>query len=359
MIKKAFYIVLAVLVIGYIWYIEWKKNRPSVPQVRIDTVVEGKLTSSVLTTGMIVSKDESTVFAKTAGIVSDVLVNEGDTVKKGDLLVEYQQMVALNALAQATDQVALAQVNFEDAQDKYSRAKELYNTKGIPEIKVNEAENMLNRTKIQLNIANRQLELTEKKIKDFTLASPQDGTVLKKVPSAGSATAPGSPMFIIANTEDLEIEANIDEVDASSITKEQKVIISSAILPEKEFPGTITEIAHNATVQKSITVIKTTISPVGDLPLKIGNIVYLEIITHEKDAVLYVPIESVHESNDKKFVYIFKRKRAESRPVKTGISNFNYIEITDGVSEGEKIIVSSDKTLKNNDKVNNIKDNDD
>lgn len=406
--RKIFIAILVVIVIAIFVILIVRKKDSKTISVETTTVKKQKVIETVEATGRIQPKTQVKISADVAAKITNLYVNEGDNVKKGDLLVQLDKEKFLatveNAEASLRSIIATARFNEENmlkAQKDYKRIKELFDKslesqavldQNYAAAKASEAQYQA--ALEQVNQARASLKQAQDALSKTSIYAPMSGTVSKLNKEVGEI-ALGSQfqedvIMVISNMSGMEALVNVDENDIVSVSVEDSARIEIDALPEKIYNGIVTEIASSATItgegstsQKTEFEVKINMLK-PDQNIKPGMTASSDIITAVLDSALAVPIQSVamktpaqlkpdpikknssdviHASDipdtyttDKdgftKVVFIVKNNRTIAREVETGIQSDTHIQIVNGLEEGDEIVTGSFRSisqlLKNN-----------
>ncbi|MCX7921242.1 MAG: efflux RND transporter periplasmic adaptor subunit [Clostridia bacterium] len=255
-------------------------------------------------------------------------------VKDAEMLVA----AAENALSSAEQSYKIAQYNLDML------------SKGPSKNAIKAQEASVEQAKIQLD------EVKNKTGKVYAFSGIK-GTVLSKNIEEGSAVQAGTLLFEIGDYDSAYIRVDVLTDDAGKVEIGQKAVISGEALNDKEIVGEIYYIAPKA---------ESTISSLGveqqriemrikfdnsSLKLRPGYGVDVKIVTQEKKSAVYVPEKAVFDMDGKDTVFIVKDGKVEARSIKIGMENKDYVEIIEGISEGEEVVDSPDNNLKPGTKV--------
>ncbi|MCB9511322.1 MAG: efflux RND transporter periplasmic adaptor subunit [Deferribacteres bacterium] len=323
---------------------------------------------------------------------------EGDVVKAGDFLVQFDQTQArqkfeeenneyLNALAELESKKASIASNTAQLQSalqtqKYSheQAKLRYEQmKFEAEAKRREQEINLRKAELALKQAEEKIEAQKKideadlekarlqserqllqkqeaehDLQSLTLTAPIDGLVVYKEiwgPSGrakvkvGDTPWRGMPLIEIPDLSVMQVKTSVNEVDVSRVAKGQQVHIKLDALPDPDFYGTVSQVATLASRKRNSNIKEFEVYVLvdgSDPRLKPGMSASLEIITDKIDSAMYVPLESVFEKDGKTIVYL----AGSNKPVEVqvGQKNADYVVIKSGLSPGQRVCLR-DPTL--------------
>lgn len=267
------------------------------------------------------------------GSVSKVLVSEGDFVRKGELLAELNDETYKNAY-----EMSLA--SQKQAEDAYNRLLPMYKNGNLPEIKLVEVETGLQQAKSATLIA-------KKNVDDCKLYSPVDGFVGKRSIEPGMSAVPNLTSITIIKIEKVFAKVPVSENEISSVKIGNKANIKIGALNYSEFVGTVEEIgviadpiAHTYKIKIGIVNKNHQIKP--------GMICNVTLYKNKVDkaAGLFVPSRAVLvDDQGKNFVYVVDKNKAFRKYVKTGKLLSDGIEITEGLNDGEQIVVAGQQKL--------------
>jgi HlyD family secretion protein len=207
---------------------------------------------------------------------------------------------------------------------------------------INLMQKSIRQAEIQLEIAKINLEVSELDLKNFYITAPFDGIVTEANFSEGEVGSPGVPAISIIKNE-FVIKSDINETDISRLETGQQVEFTLDAYPDKTFNGTISEISPLSEDIAGIITFEITVKSDSQAEgyLRSGFSANLTIALSKTENVLFVPIQAVYEEGGKQYVDLLGN---ENQPVKTevttGNSDYDYIEIKSGLSEGDVIILS-------------------
>lgn len=197
----------------------------------------------------------------------------------------------------------------------------------------------------QLQASVRQMQA---QVNQTILRAPTDGIVTKRTADIGEITSMAQPMFSIACNEELELRAQVQEIDLPAIRSGASVKIVPASAELHPFTATVRELSPVVDSHTRLGVAYINIP--ASAGLKEGMYANSAIATGEHNAIA-VPTRAVRAEDDDKFVFVLKGKTALRRPVTVGTTNSDMVEIVSGLSAGEKLILDGAGFLKDGDAV--------
>ncbi len=384
-------IVLVLLVATALVAASAMKSAPAIDPSKLATVEKGPIARSVVATGKIEPLTKVEVKSKASGLVKSVLVDYGQTVKHGQILVELdkeqlsatlrEQQAALEA-ASATLASTRAAVERDkvDAQNpdipflksNLDRSQQLFDRGIISRTDLENAEKAyqislnkqlsaqrsvvvtqadVERARADVSRAKASVERAEEDLRNSTIVSPMDGVVLSRDVEPGDAVSSilvlGSQATLVCtlgDTSELYVKGKVDEADIGKVYVNQASRITVESFKDKKFSGSVTKISPLGMEKDNVTTfeVRVSIQDPGQ-ELKANMSANAEIILEEKPDVLLVPEAAVIYEKDKStFVEVADAKAEKGRrriPVKLGLSNGVKTEVVEGVDEGQQVVL--------------------
>jgi HlyD family secretion protein len=356
-------VIFVLLGAGFMWL---SRSKP-IP-VALKEVGEGKVEATLANTraGTVEACQRTKLSTIIGGRIEFLGVKEGDKVKKGQLLLKLwnddQQAQATLAQAQIAlaarrvDEACLVAVNAEKEAKRQGELRQ----KGFVSASREEAARTdaearrasCNTSKADVTQAEARFKATRVEQGRVALYAPFDGTVAKIVGELGEYSTPSPPgvptppAIDLIDDSCLYVKAPMDEVDAPKIRAGQTVRISLDALPGKHLAGKVRRVApYVSAVEKQARTVDIEVDfeqPESAGKLLVGYSADVEIILDGRDKVLRIPTAAIQEGGR---VLIFNpvSGKLEERKIKTGIANWEYTEITEGLAAGERIVTSLEK----------------
>jgi len=328
------------------------------------TVKRGDLAIDVVETGRVQPREKVEVKSKVAGQVEKVLVDEGDVVKKGQMLLRLDPTDYRRDVAKCEADVAQAKNAIEFAQLTLDRKKRGLADRGVAAADVELAENDLKVRKVSLQTAAVALAAAEDRLRYTQITSPMDGVVIQRGIQPGEVVTPGvqatfegKPLLTVADLSTLVVKADFNQIDVARVQIGQKVTLTLDSLPGRTFAGRVTRVAPASTQPKGkeIEVFPIEATVEGDASgVRPGMTADLRVHIDRKPNVLSLPIEAVVKDKDKGTSSVTKvlslqdgKAKTDKVDVKVGAKNDREIEIVDGIKEGDRILVKPGSAAEN------------
>jgi RND family efflux transporter MFP subunit len=296
------------------------------------------------TTSTVKSETEVTLSAQRTGRVVALPVQEGDIVKKGELIA---RLDLTEEKVQTESTLAQSKATYEESRKNFDRIKDLFEKGMVAQQDLDVASRAYEVAKSQYDAA--QDDVTVKK-NYSVISAPFDGVVSKKYTEVGELLLPGKQIVTIVNPDRIYVLATIDEVDVGRLRLNQPVTITVDAFPGEKFDGTIKRISPIVSGGK----LETRTADVWiyfakkDKRIKPGMSADVEILVTTLHNVLSVPSQAVIEREGKKQVYVVIGKNirpgstavARLNPVEIGETNWSFTQITKGLTTGEFVITN-------------------
>lgn len=333
--------------------------------VHVANLKEKKLRNTVMVPGTLKLADEQYVyFDAEKGEVERFHVTEGSRVQQGTSLVTYESDTLdleqeQNKLEKKSSQLQIDSVS-KQLSNLNKKQKELEK-----EMSKQEARDQIDteRTQLNLDLETAKIDLERNKLeaksiakkeRNLDVASDINGTVLEVDKEAVNNTSDvQKPLIHIGNTDEYLATGVLSEYDALKIKTGQAVKITSDVLPDKEWSGSVKQIDYLPQQQASAEAgndaanqypVEVKVDDQDITMIKPGFKLLLEIETSSKKASS-LPIKAVVNEDGEKFVYVVKDKKAVRKEVKIGETTNKFIEIKSGVSSKDKVITNPSKDL--------------
>ena len=322
--------------------------------------------NAVLTaSGYVVARRKAAVASKGTGRLIFLGVEEGDKVKKGQVIARLEDSDVVAARNQARENVRLAEADLYEAKKALERARILLKQEMIAQVEVDVADARYKRVVATIEAARYALREAEVAVENTRIIAPFDGTVLKKNADVGEIVAPlagaassKAAVVTIADMSSLEVDADVSEANITRVTPEQNCEITLDAYPQHRYPGYVSNIVPTADRAKATVMVKIRFRQYDQrvLPEMGAKITFLAAGTalsaSEMKPVLTIPAAAVGTREGRQVVFQVKDSEAVEVPVATGKTIGSLIEITSGLKENDKVIAKVDERIKAGTRVN-------
>ncbi len=349
--KKKWYLIfgsiIAVVILYFIVSSFFSNSNEKINKYTTAVVTKRDIGSSVLATGIIkpMVGAEVRVGSRVSGLVKSLHANVGDYVKKGQIIAELEPSELEAKYNQSLASLQNARANYEYARLDFERQKSLFKQNFISQNQLDLAEKTFEINKAQMEQAEANLEFAKVQLEYTKITAPISGIIASVSTQEGETVAASfaAPTFVtIIDLERLEVWAYVDETDIGRINENQKATFTVDTYSDTDFEGIITAIYPKAVIQDNVVnyVATLKITDFEERILRPEMTVTVTIYLDIKENVLAVPNNAVKREQGKTVVNVLDNNgKIIQRNVKTGYSANGYIEILDGIREGEKIII--------------------
>jgi len=357
-------IVLVVLLAGALLLKNWFSSGVEV-QLATATLTSPSQANAVLTaSGYVVARRKAAVASKGTGTLVFLAVDEGDRVKKGQLIARLDDSDVAASLRRARENLRVAEADLDDAKINFERMQKLVGTRAIAQANYDAADARYKRVLATIEAAKFAVQEAAVAVENTRIIAPFDGTVLKKNADVGEIVAPlagavssRAAVVTIADMSSLEVDADVSEANITRVSANQNCEITLDAYPQQRYPGYVSNIVPTADRAKATVMVKIRFKQYDQrvLPEMGAKITFL-VVGASADAtnvkpVLTVPAAAVATRDGRQVVFQIKEDRAVEVPVTTGRKLGNAIEITGGLKEGDKVISKADEQVQNGTKV--------
>jgi membrane fusion protein (multidrug efflux system) len=356
--------------------------------VRSFPVAEQKVRRRVQAVGSLFAWDESTISAQVEGRIARVLVDVGDTVKQGQVMVEIDPVELQYALEQQRAQVnqmraqlgigpndpppkdpgkvafvQRAAADLFDAEQKFHRAQQMFHDTLISQQQLDEASTHdqgakaayalalqdVDRLKAQLQSGQAGTQLAEKKLSDASIRAPFQGAVKARSVSPGEYLRVQSPVMVVVRTDKLRARLAVPERWAGTVKIGAMIDVQVEAFPNEVFRGKL-ERMNPAVTQDSRTFDVEALLANPGARLKPGFFVQASMPSEVEERTLTVPEQAVTYRYGTYKVFVLNGSRVSERSIKPGAQNddggIRRIEIVEGLTARDRVAVAIEGDLR-------------
>jgi RND family efflux transporter MFP subunit len=340
-------------------------NPPIEVQLATVSLTSHAQANAVLTaSGYVVARRKAAVASKGTGTLVFLGVEEGDKVKKGQVIARLDDSDVAATLQRARENLRLAEADLYDAKKSLERQRTLLQRDLIAQAEYDAAEARYKRVVASIDAAKFGVREAEVAVENTRIVAPFDGTVLKKNADVGEIVAPlagaassKAAVVTIADMSSLEVEADVSEANIIRVVPDQNCEITLDAYPQQRYPGLVTKIVPTADRAKATVLVKINFKSYDQrvLPEMGAKITFLAAGTADsemsRNPVLTVPAAAVANRNNRQVVFQVKDDRAGEVPIVLGQRLGNLVEIKQGLKEGDKVIAKIDENIRAGSKV--------
>ena len=350
------------------------------------TVEKGDAVETLLAAGKVVGESTIPLSFTQAGIVAEMLVQEGALVEEGQILLSLENSRAVNLIRQrentlergrvslerlrteeivrGEEMVRQAELQYLYAEEIYQRNEELYQEGIISVVELEQAEQALEhassdialaRITLQglqstsLRLARLEIEQTEVLLEEAKLQfeatflrAPLRGTVIRTAVNRGEYVQPGQPLLqLVPEAEFTYVEVELDEDLSGQVALDQEAIVTAGALPGKQFGAQVSRIAPSIDASRGTFTVRLTLEE-QVLPLLPDLAVFAEIITGRRQGILTLQQRFISRDDGRTYVYTLENDQARLRELITEDLGNGQVAVLQGLEEGDRVLTALD-----------------
>jgi RND family efflux transporter MFP subunit len=288
---------------------------------------------------------EVRVGSRISGVVRRLFVRVGDRVRRGDPLAELDDRELVARRAEAVGALELAEANLQFARADLGRKRELHAERLLAPADLDVAARACAVAEKQQVQAAANLEYAATQVSYAQIVAPIDGVVSSVTTQEGETVAASfaTPTFVtLLNLQRLEVRAYVDETDIGRIRPGQGARFTVDTYGDREFPGSVVTVYPQAEIRDNVVDYVTIVAfrAPADCVLRPDMTAAVRIAVDERTGVLAVPVRAVRREGGRPFVLCARAGVTERRWVVTGARDERFWEITEGLREGERVLVA-------------------
>lgn len=308
---------------------ELSTQRSTVATVTVDQVGKQTFSSDFTVNGTYQPTQQVMVISDVNGRITSLKVDDGTVVKRGQVMLTVDGKLIENELK-------TMRLNLKKAEKDLSRMDNLLKEGGVTEAQYEEAKLGVENLKVAI-------ESMDKRLSDTNLKAPISGVINNMRIEEGSYLAPGTPVAGIVNISPIRLDVSLTEDQVVTVKVGQRVKVSADVLPGREMQGVVTFIDVQADPTKRFPV-QIQVSATA-ASLRAGMNGQATFAASSPVAALAIPRKAFDGSILDGKVYVVENNIAKRRKVRTGAVHGDYVEILDGLSAGETIVLTGHVNL--------------
>jgi len=307
-----------------------KDEKPPVP-VEVVAVARGDIQQTYRTITTLEAERDVQVVARSTGLLQDILVEEGDTVEKGQLMAQLD-------VEQLELEVAQLSATSSKLQKELDRQTSLFKRK----LGTSDA---LDRANFEYKSQLAQYKLSKLKLNYASIKAPISGIVTKRLVKPGNLIRDNDILFEIVDLSSLKAILYLPEKELANVKKQQNILLSIDALAGKVIMGKIERIRPTIDTQTGTFKVVAKLNNENNF-LKSGMFGKVEVVFDIHQNSLIVEQHAVITQDNRSHVFVVKDNKAIQTPVSIGFRHNGLLEITDGLLEYDKVITTGQQIIK-------------
>lgn len=289
------------------------------------------LQRSIQAVGTLISNESVVISPEISGRITEILFEEGQEVKKGDILVKLDDSIYKAELAKSQASLVLSKAN-------YGRAQTLFKQQtGTGRAK--------DETLAQMNTDTASVDLAKAQLDKTLIKAPFDGIVGLRQISMGNYVTPGQALVNFESIDPLKVDFRVAEIYLSQISPGQKINVSVDAFPGKQFEGEVYAVDPRIDSSGRTVVMRAKL-PNAEMQLRPGLFARVSLVIGEQNSAILLPEEAMVPQGTEQFVYKVIDGKAVMTKVKTGQRRAGQVEITEGLKAGDEVITAGQMKIR-------------
>ncbi|OSS41368.1 membrane-fusion protein [Desulfurella amilsii] len=350
--------VLQAVLISFAIFLSGCSNNKQEPKInhiqsKLFRVVQKEVTHYVRLPATIVSKKDISIassplnqFTFYLGRVDKILVDVGEQVKKGQLLVVVDPIQTQNTIEQMRQSINQAQANLDFVKANYERYANLYKENVISKEEFEKMQMQYKTVQAQLESAKAAYRGANSVLSYFNIRAPFDGVVASKLVDAGQVVSPMQPIISLIDPNNLEVKFYVDENTYKSIKLGEEITIT---INNANLNSTVTTISPKADDITHTYLVKAKIEP--NQNVQAGDYAVAQIPVGKKKVIL-IPKSCVLNRAGIEGVIVVRNNIANYQMIETGYQRGEFIEVLSGLEPNDEIATTNLSLINNGDMIN-------
>lgn len=358
-------------------------------QTEVTTAIakSGRDLSSMVWQGTVEALSTIDIMPEASGKVTEVNASEGQHVDKGDVIFQVDDtnaalslqqaqagydaaQAAFNIAKKASEQntnVAPAEIEYTDAKNNFARMQALYAANAISQVDLETAKSRMDSAeaklqaarngqdgnydsaKAQMDSAKAALDIARKKYDDCTVTSPIAGMITKINVETGQTVSPQLTGATVMDDSGEKVEIQVADTDIDQLAEGMPMDVSLQSAG-KTCSGSISEISAVCDAKTGMYTVKIRLDDKDSLHYT-GLMADVRASVNEPSASVYIPSKCIFSDDNGDYVYVVSGDQAAKMPVTKGRKKNAYMEITQGLTQGNEVILQSSQSLEDGMKV--------
>jgi membrane fusion protein, multidrug efflux system len=309
------------------------ENPPPSPmpatEVHTTHLTQGPITRSIVLPAQVIPFQQATLYAKVSGYLKNISVDKGDKVAAGAVLarIEIPELVAARARQEA--ELRAASADYARLQQALAKTPDLV----VPET--------VDQARGRFEVARASLSESETLLGYATITAPFTGVITQRYVDPGAliqANNASSAIVSLMDFSTIRLQAAVPEIEAARVAVGQPVHVTTDNLPGRQFDGKVTRFTYALDVQNR-TMLAEAILGNPDLALRPGMLVTVRLGIERKEQATLMPEDALITERSNTFAYTVEGNKAVKHPIKIGFNDGKSVEVVDGLSRSDVIIL--------------------
>ena len=342
------------VIVGVVAWQQWKKAHPKIPPAA-EVVSVGRegivvATRTDIRTGPSISgtmtpQETATLRSELSGPIVQTYVEQGQAVKRGQLLARVDDTAIRQAFTAAQSSARSANLTLENAQRDAEREKRLEAAGAVAPRDVEATERALAAAQAGMADAQSQLTAAQRQLDKTSFRAPFDGLVSERPVNAGDVVQPGTAIVTVVNPASMRLEGSVPAEQLGALKVGTPVLFTVNGYGSQTFTGRVDRI--NPTADPTTRQVRVYVTIPNERSTLVGGLFADGRVATESRQGILLPVQAVDERGIAPFVLRVRQGRVESAKVQLGIRDnaTDRVEVSAGVSEGDTLLANAAQGL--------------
>jgi RND family efflux transporter MFP subunit len=315
-------------------------------EVEVIQIAAQPFTSKIQVTGKALPVRESLLSAEVSGTIDKIFVREGDRVKKGKVLLRFDQKGFYLKVQHAKAALSAAKTKVNQLELEVNRISKLVDQGAATTASLDQLQAQYDAAKAQEQMEVVALKLAQKELGDSVLRAPYNGMISEILHEEGEfcPSMPQTMLIKIVDTSSLEVQAYLPEEVSSDVEVGQQAEVEVEAAGIKT-TGKVIFVSNRLQSDSQTLEIKVKLDN-EDSKIKGGAFTRINMIRRALDDAILIPLKSVQrEGNGKPFVFIVDDSKVQKVPIRLGEASGSKVLVLEGLSDGRRVVVSGGSEL--------------
>lgn len=313
-----------------------EEEEKNVPFVKVRTLESEEFTETYSVVGVVKPYEEATLSSEQGGLITFLGVDKGSKVGRGQVIARLKKDVEYASYEQAAAQ-------YEFAKSEYERLQRLYE-EGVS------TEQAFTNAKYNLEIAEKTMEVAERRLSSSVVRTPISGVVDMKWMNKGEMSSPGGPIVRIVNVAKVKVSVGIPERYINDVTKGTTVKLTFDVFPGETFSGVVDYVSPTISTTNRTFEIEIVIdNPQGKLKPEMS--VNVSVTRNRVPNAVVLDQGQIVDYGEEKYVFVEEGGIAKKKVITLGGTNGNFVHVLSGLNPGDKLIYEGYQALADGDEI--------
>lgn len=303
-------------------------------EVHTTKLTNAPITRFITLPAQVLAERQATLYSKASGYLQEISVDKGDNVKAGAVLARIEMPELQAARAKQEAELRTAEAEYKRMEESLQKAPDLV----VPQ--------MVDQARGRLDVARASLQQSETMLGYATITAPFSGVITQRLVDPGALIQSGTSMVTLMDFSKVRLQVAVPELEASRVAIGQPVTAATENLPGMQFEGKVARFAYALDTASRTMLAEVTLDN-PQLALRPGMLVTAKLGIEHKENATVMPVEALVMEKANAFAYVAESDKAAKRPIKVGFNDGKNVEVLEGVSPDDTIILTGKLSLSN------------